>query len=189
VPADATVLAGHELQCDESLLTGEALPVRKIVSPKAASPSRRVGTICRRCIPAASSSAATAEPRSSRPARRSEIGKIGLAITRIDTEPSRLRIPDTPPGSLSLSALAVFLYGFWRGGWLDALLSGIALGKRRLVPKSIQTIHSSTREQCYHKKTPPHRRRPVPIAEMVRAFAGKSKGGDAALNPLNASEH
>ena len=33
VPADATVLAAHDLQCDESLLTGEAVPVRKIASP------------------------------------------------------------------------------------------------------------------------------------------------------------
>ncbi len=35
VPADATVLSAHDLQCDESLLTGEAVPVRKIVSPGA----------------------------------------------------------------------------------------------------------------------------------------------------------
>jgi magnesium-transporting ATPase (P-type) len=126
---------------------------------------------------------------------RSEIGKIGLAITRIDTEPSRLLIQtrrlvrNLAALSLSLSALAVFLYGFWRGGWLDALLSGIALGKCQLVPKSIQTIHSSTRKQCYHKKAPPHRRRPVPIAEMGPGLRREVKGGDAALNHLNASEH
>jgi magnesium-transporting ATPase (P-type) len=89
---------------------------------------------------------------------RSEIGKIGLAITRIDTEPSRLRIQtrrlvcNLAALSLSLSELAVFLYGFWRGGWLDPLLSGIALGKCRLVPKSIQTIHSSTREPMLPQK-------------------------------------
>ena len=90
---------------------------------------------------------------------RSEIGKIGLAITRIDTEPSRLRIQtrrlvcNLAALSLSLSELAVFLYGFWRGGWLDPLLSGIALGKCRLVPKSIQTIHSSTPEQATTKNS------------------------------------
>ena len=39
VPADATVLSAHDLQCDESLLTGEAVPVRKIASPGA--PARR----------------------------------------------------------------------------------------------------------------------------------------------------
>ena len=35
VPADAILLSAHDLQCDESLLTGEAVPVRKIVSPGA----------------------------------------------------------------------------------------------------------------------------------------------------------
>src|SRR5262252_7990158 len=68
----------------------------------------------------------------------SEIGKIGLAIARIDTEPPRLRaqtrrlVRDFAAVSLSLSALAVVLYGLWRGGWLDALLSGIALGMSML---------------------------------------------------------
>ena len=68
----------------------------------------------------------------------SEIGKIGLAITRIDTEPPRLRVQtrrlvrNFAAVSLSLSALAVVLYGLWRGGWLDALLSGIALGMSML---------------------------------------------------------
>ena len=68
----------------------------------------------------------------------SEIGKIGLAITRIDTDPPRLRVQtrrlvrNFAAVSLSLSALAVVLYGLWRGGWLDALLSGIALGMSML---------------------------------------------------------
>jgi Mg2+-importing ATPase len=69
---------------------------------------------------------------------RSEIGKIGLAITRIETEPPRLRVQtrrlvrNFAAISLSLSALVVVLYGLWRGGWLDALLSGIALGMSML---------------------------------------------------------
>jgi len=42
VPADATVLAAHDLQCDEALLTGEAVPVRKIADPDTP-PSGRPG--------------------------------------------------------------------------------------------------------------------------------------------------
>ena len=41
VPADATVLSAHDLQCDESLLTGEAVPVRKIAAAASASPAAR----------------------------------------------------------------------------------------------------------------------------------------------------
>jgi P-type Ca2+ transporter type 2C len=56
VPADATVLAAHDLQCDESLLTGSALRSR-------ASTPNRHGCACRRggwsatLLPSASASA------------------------------------------------------------------------------------------------------------------------------------
>ena len=69
---------------------------------------------------------------------RSEIGKIGVAITGIETEPPRLQaetgrlVRRFAAVSLSLSVLAVPLYGFLHGGWLDAVLSGIALGMSML---------------------------------------------------------
>jgi Ca2+-transporting ATPase len=137
VPADATVLAAHDLQCDESLLTGEAVPVRKIASPGA--PPARPGGDDLPCLYSGSlvvRGHGRAEVTAT--GARSEIGKIGLAIARIDTEPPRLRVQtqrlvrNFAAVSLSLSALAVVLYGLWRGGWLDALLSGIALGMSML---------------------------------------------------------
>ena len=138
VPADATVLSAHDLRCDESLLTGESVPVRKIAAPRAAPAGRPGGDD----LPYVYSGSLVvrghgrAEVTATGP--RSEIGKIGLAITRIETEPPRLRaetrrlVRSFATVSLSLSALAVLLYGFWRGGWLDALLSGIALGMSML---------------------------------------------------------
>jgi Ca2+-transporting ATPase len=137
VPADATVLWAHDLQCDESLLTGEAVPVRKIASP-GAPPARPGGDD----LPYVYSGSLVvrghgrAEVTATGP--RSEIGRIGVAITGIETEPPRLRVQtrrlvrNFAAVSLSLSALAVLLYGFLRGGWLDALLSGIALGMSML---------------------------------------------------------
>ena len=137
VPADATVLAAHDLQCDESLLTGEAVPVRKIASPGA--PSARPGG---NDLPYVYSGSMVVRGHGraevTATGAHSEIGKISLAITRIDTEPPRLRVQtrrlvrNFAAVSLSLSALAVVLYGLWRGGWLDALLSGIALGMSML---------------------------------------------------------
>jgi Ca2+-transporting ATPase len=139
VPADATLLSAHDLLCDESLLTGEAVPVRKMAAPGEAVPPRRPGGDD---LPYVYSGSLVVRG----PGRaeviatgaRSEIGKIGLAITRIDTEPPRLRVQtrrlvrNFAAVSLSLGALAVLLYGLWRGGWLDALLSGIALGMAML---------------------------------------------------------
>src|SRR5215831_9040510 len=43
VPADATVVSAHDLQCDQSLLTGEAVPVRKIAASGAPAPGRPGG--------------------------------------------------------------------------------------------------------------------------------------------------
>src|SRR5262252_2839555 len=137
VPADATVVSAHDLQCDESLLTGEAVPVRKIVSP-GAPPARPGGDDLPYVYSGSLVVRGHGRAEVTSTGARSEIGKIGLAITRIDTEPPRLRaqtrrlVRDFAAVSLSLSALAVVLYGLWRGGWLDALLSGIALGMSML---------------------------------------------------------
>jgi Ca2+-transporting ATPase len=65
---------------------------------------------------------------------RSEIGKIGQSLRRLETEAPRLR---AETGRLvrvfallggAVAVLAVVLQGMLRGGWLDGLLAGIALG-------------------------------------------------------------
>jgi P-type Ca2+ transporter type 2C len=138
VPADARVLAAHDLMTDESLLTGESVPVSKRASPATPSSARPGGDN----LPFVYSGSLVvrgngrAEVMATGP--RSEIGKIGVAITRIEIEPPRLQaetgrlVRRFAAVSLSLSALAVPLYGFMRGGWLDAVLSGIALGMSML---------------------------------------------------------
>ena len=68
----------------------------------------------------------------------SEIGKIGQSLSTLETEPPRLQAQTrrlvqvfaTVGGAVSV--LAVLLYGTMRGGWLDAILAGIALGMSML---------------------------------------------------------
>ena len=94
--------------------------------------------ICLTSIPAAWSSAATAGPRSPRPARAARSARSALRSRasipsrRGCASQTRRLVRNFAAVSLSLSALAVVLYGLWRGGWLDALLSGIALGMSML---------------------------------------------------------
>ena len=69
---------------------------------------------------------------------RSEIGKIGQSLQNLDSEPPRLQRQTASLvrlcafGGAAVSILAVVLYGTLRGGWLDALLAGIAIGMSML---------------------------------------------------------
>ncbi len=138
VPADATVIAAHDLMADELLLTGEPVPVRKIAGAETGVSGRPGGDD----LPYVYSGSLVVRGHGravvTATGPRSELGKIGVAITGIESEPPRLQAETSrlvrrfAVVSLSLSALAVPLYGFLRGGWLDAALSGIALGMSML---------------------------------------------------------
>lgn len=138
VPADATVVSAHDLMTDESLLTGEAVPVRKVAAPHAPPPGPPGGDD----LPHVYSGSLVVRGRGAAlvmaTGTRSEIGKIGAAIGSIEMEPPRLQrdtrrlVRRFAMVSLSLSAVSVPLYGLLRGGWLDAVLSGLALGMSML---------------------------------------------------------
>jgi hypothetical protein len=92
---------------------------------------------------------------------------------------------ETPKAKLTESKIAQL-------GGADRTITGgkIRPGfRRQLVFRSIQTIHWSTPDQLDHQKTPSHRRRPVPIADMGPGLRREDEEGDAALNHLNAPEH
>jgi len=139
IPADAVLLQATDLHTDESLLTGESAPVRKLP---------RTGTIDATTRPGgddlpfvfsgalvvggAGIAVVTAT------GVRSEIGKIGQSLSTLTPEPPRLQAQTRKLVRLfaiaggSVSVLAVVLYGLFRGGWLDAVLAGIALGMAML---------------------------------------------------------
>jgi Ca2+-transporting ATPase len=140
VPADAVLVESHDLQTDESLLTGESVPVRKIARSQAVpSEGRRPGGDD---LPNVFSGSlivrGTGIGEVIAIGALSEIGKIGQSLSTLETEPPRLqaqtrrlvRVFALVGGGVSV--LAVLLYGLLRGGWLDALLAGIALGMSML---------------------------------------------------------
>ena len=145
VPADATVSSGHDLLTDESLLTGESAPVRKIAASNAEPAGQPGGD----GLPYVYSGSLVVRGRGratvTATGPRSEIGKIGVAITTIEVEPPRLQaetgrlVKRFAAISLSASALAVLLYGTLRGHWFDAALSGIALGMS-MLPEEIPLV-------------------------------------------------
>ncbi len=140
VPADAVLVQSHDLQTDESLLTGESVPVRKIANADvAASKDRRPGGDDLPYVFSGSlvvRGTGTGEVIAT--GARSEIGKIGQSLSTLETEPPRLQAQTRRLVWVfalvggAVSVLAVLLYGMLRGGWLDAVLAGIALGMSML---------------------------------------------------------
>jgi Ca2+-transporting ATPase len=138
VPADAVLIQCHDLQTDESLLTGESVPVRKIAGTPAPEAHRPGGddlpTVFSGSLVVRGSG--TAEVAAT--GLRSEIGRIGQSLSAMETEPSRLQAETTrlvrlcAMGGGVLCLLTVVLFGTMRGGWLDAILAGIALGMAML---------------------------------------------------------
>ena len=137
VPADARLLQAGDLSADESLLTGEAVPVRKAVgaADAAARPGGEdqplvfSGTLIVR-------GTAVAEVTATGP--RSEIGKIGTSLDQLETgTPHLQRQMRTLVLAFALiggavAFLVVGLYGWLRGDWLDGVLAGIAVGMAML---------------------------------------------------------
>ena len=146
VPADALLLQSHDLKTDESLLTGESVPVRKIADGGAPGKDRRPGGDD---LPYVFSGSlvvrGTGIGEVIATGALSEIGKIGQSLATLETEPPRLqaqtrrlvRVFAVVGGAVSV--LAVLLYGALRGGWLDAVLGGIALGMS-MLPEEIPVV-------------------------------------------------
>ncbi len=149
VAADATVVDGHDLMLDESLLTGESLPVRKLAAavdlqiesvPAVAggedSPYVFAGTLVVR---------GTAKALVRATGAHSEMGKIGKDLRSIETEQPHLQrqmswlIRDFAIVGAVAGAMVVLLFGLLRGSWLQAMLGGIALGMS-LLPEEFPLV-------------------------------------------------
>jgi Ca2+-transporting ATPase len=133
VPADATVLSCTNLSIDESLLTGESVPVRKSATPAGNEPVRPGGD----GLPYIYSG--TLVVRGQGIARvhatgiRTEMGKVGRALQSVEQEETTLQketgrvVRKLALFGLALCAMVVLVYGLTREDWLDGFLAGLTL--------------------------------------------------------------
>jgi Ca2+-transporting ATPase len=133
VPADAAVLSFNKLQIDESLLTGESVPVNKsqwdgkepIARPGGDNlPFVYSGTLIVQGQAVAQSLAIGAQ---------SEIGRIGKALQSLVTEATPLQrqtrrlVTTLAIVGLTLCMILILVYGFTREDWIGGILAGITL--------------------------------------------------------------
>ena len=145
VPADSRVISCVNLSCDESLLTGESVPVRKAGSAKPVDAVRPGGDD----LPFVYSGSLVVQGRGAAIVQaaglHTEIGKIGKALESVHLEKTHLqketarwvRILAIIGGLLCL--LVVLLHGLTRGSWLDGVLSGLTLAMA-ILPNELPVV-------------------------------------------------
>ncbi len=131
VAADAELLSGGELQLDESLLTGESVPVRKRAGAGLLRAPGQEETAALYAGTLVVQGQGLARVRAT--GARSQMGQIGRALQTLQAEESPLRrqtrtlVHRLAGLGLALCMLLVLVHGLTRGDWLQALLAGIAL--------------------------------------------------------------
>lgn len=133
IAADAALLTAGNLQVDESLLTGESVPVGKSVwdGKEAITRPGGEGLAFVYAGTLVVEGNATAEVLATGP--RSEIGHIGTSLQTLEPAPSPLQqqtrklVRQIAVIGLVLCVVLVIVYGLTRGDWLAGLLAGITL--------------------------------------------------------------
>ena len=149
VPADALLRRGINLSTDESTLTGESVPMRKLPSATATTldkpggddlPSVFSGTVV-------TAGQGIAEVLATGP--RSQLGRIGKALGQVEQEPTRLQketgrlVKLFAIAGIAACSVVVLAYAITRGGsavdWKEGLLAGIALAMA-LLPEEFPVV-------------------------------------------------
>jgi Ca2+-transporting ATPase len=136
VPADAALMTTPQMEVDESLLTGESLPVLKPAPGDTSTPKLYSGTLIvsgngLACVTAIGP--------------RSEIGKIGKSLHSIEAEQPPLRnqirrfVRVFAILAVVTSVVVAVLYAVLRGGWLEGVLGGLALSMA-LLPEEFPVV-------------------------------------------------
>lgn len=145
VPADSVVLSSLNLSIDESLLTGESVPVRKIAHDGKMELGRPGGDD----LPFVYSGTLVVQGKGyglvERTGINTEMGKIGKSLASVETEETllqreiRIFVRNFALVGLFLCTAVIVLYGLSRGDFLGGFLAGITLAMA-ILPEEFPVV-------------------------------------------------
>ena len=138
VPADARLIEVTDLEVDESLLTGESVPVRKATGQGDTADARPGGDGSPNVWSGSLIVRGTGLARVLATGARTEIGRIGKSLGTVESAPTPLQVQTrrlvtifATLGIGSSVTLAV-VYGLLHGEWVKGILAGITLAMATL---------------------------------------------------------
>ncbi|MGB9176403.1 MAG: cation-translocating P-type ATPase, partial [Methanoregula sp.] len=145
VPADGLLLLSNNITADESLLTGESVPVRKIPWKDGMQAERPGGDD----LPFVYSGTLVVQgqglARVTATGVRTEMGKIGTVLrtvergeTRLKTEINRI-VRTIALVGIALCTIIVIVYGLTRFNWIEGFLAGITLAMA-ILPEEFPVV-------------------------------------------------
>jgi Ca2+-transporting ATPase len=145
VPADAVLRSGSYMLVDESLVTGESVPVHKVAS-RGGNDVGRPGGDDLACVYSGTlvvQGKGIAEVQAT--GLKTELGRIGKAIQAVEVEETRLAretrrlVRNLAVIGLLLCVVVVIVYGLTRADWLHGVLSGITLAMA-IMPEEFPVV-------------------------------------------------
>ena len=146
IAADCVLVAGTNVTADESLLTGESVPVRKSSTDQHPSSAGEPGGDD---LPFLFSGTLVVQgsglARVTATGERSKIGRIGQALSGVSTERTRTQretatiVKRLAVLAFALSAVVAVVYGFTRTDWLHGILVGITLAMA-ILPEELPVV-------------------------------------------------
>ena len=138
VPADARLLDVTDLEADESLLTGESVPVRKIAAGSDTPDARPGGDDSPNVWSGSLIVRGTGLARVMATGTRTEIGRIGKSLGTLESAPTPLQIQTRELVKvfailgIGSSVVLAVVYGLLHGEWVKGILAGITLAMATL---------------------------------------------------------
>ena len=145
VPADGVLLSAVNLATDESLLTGESVPVRKQAASEDTELARPGGDDRPFVFSGTLVVRGTGLALAKATGNQTELGKIGKSLREVEQEPTLLQrdtrrmVRVLSLTGLALCGLMIVVYGLTRGDWLRGFLAALTLAMA-ILPEELPVV-------------------------------------------------